>query len=99
MSQKGLELLSKRGLLCCQSISKVEFFEHCVLGKQKRITFGTEILRTQGTLNYIHFDMWGPSRVPSKGGSDYFITFIDDFSREVWVYMLKHKSEVFKVFK
>ena len=34
MSQKGLELLSKRGLLCGQSISKVEFCEHCILGKK-----------------------------------------------------------------
>ena len=33
MSQKGLEFFSKRGLLCGQSISKVEFCEHCVLGK------------------------------------------------------------------
>ena len=99
MSQKGLELLSKRGLLCGQSISKVKFCEHCVLGKQKRITFGTSIHRTQGTLDYIHSDVWGPSRVPSKGGANYFVTFIDDFSWKVWVYMLKQKSEVFKVFK
>ena len=99
MSQKGLELLSKRGLLCGQSISKVEFCEHCVLGKQKRITFGTVIHRTQGTLDYIHSDVWGPSQVPSKGGANYFVTFIDDFSQKVWVYMLKKKSEVFKVFK
>ena len=99
MSQKGLELLSKRGLLSGHSISKVEFYEHCVLGKQKCITFGTTIHRTQGTLDYIHSDVWGPSRVPSKGGANYFVTFIDDFSRKVWVYMLKQKIKVFKVFK
>ena len=34
MSQKGLEFLSKRVLLCGQSISKVEFCEHCILGKK-----------------------------------------------------------------
>jgi transposase InsO family protein len=27
------------------------------------------------------------------------LTFIDDFSRKVWVYFLKEKSKVFKVFK
>ena len=69
MSQKGLEFFSKRGFLCGQSISKVEFFENCVLGKQKCITFGAAIHRTQGTLDYIHSDMWGPSRVPFKGGA------------------------------
>ena len=72
MSQKGLEFLSKRGLLCGQSISKVEFCEHCVLGKQKHITFGTAIHRTQGTLDYIYSDVRGPSRVPSTSGANYF---------------------------
>ena len=99
MSKKGLELLSKRGLLCHQSISKVEFYEHGNLGKQKYTTFGTTINRTQGTLDYIQSNLWGPSRVPSKGGANYFFGFIDDFSRKVWVYMLMQKRKVFKVFK
>ena len=29
----------------------------------------------------------------------YFITFIDDYSRNNWVYILKHRSETFDVFK
>ena len=29
----------------------------------------------------------------------YALTFIDDFSRYYWVYFLKHKSEVFGLFK
>ena len=99
MSQKGLELSSKRGLLCGQSISKVEFYEHCVFGKQKWITFSILIHRTQGTLDYIHFNMRGPSLVPSKGGANYFGTFIDDFFRKVWVYTLKQKREVLSDFE
>ena len=35
----------------------------------------------------------------SLGGSRYFVTFIDDFSRKVWVYFIKQKSEVFEKFK
>ena len=33
------------------------------------------------------------------GGSQYYVTFTDDFSRKVWVYFLKQKSEVFAKFK
>jgi len=33
-------------------------------------------------VHYIHSDLWGPSRVPSKGGPRYMMTFIDDFSRK-----------------
>ena len=94
MSQKGLELSSKRGLLYGPSISKVEFYEHCVFGKQKWITFSIVIHRTQGTLDYIHFNMRVPSLVPSKGSANYFVTYIDDLFRRVWVCTLKQKSEV-----
>jgi hypothetical protein len=33
------------------------------------------------------------------GGSIYFLTFIDDYSRKTWVYFIKHKSETFDKFK
>ena len=35
----------------------------------------------------------------SLGGSRYYVTLIDDFSRKVWVYFLKNKSDVFETFK
>jgi transposase InsO family protein len=35
----------------------------------------------------------------SKGGARYFVTFIDDFSRKVWLYTLKKKDEVFETIK
>jgi len=50
-------------------------------------------------LELVHIDVWGKASVPSLGGSLYFVTFIDDSSRKVWVYFLKHKSNVFEVFK
>ena len=47
----------------------------------------------------MHSDVWGPTRELSFGESQYFVTFTDDFSRKVWVYCLKQKSEVFAKFK
>lgn len=74
---------------------KLDFCEHCVYGKQGRVKFSTAVHTTKGTVDYIHSDLWGPSPVTSKGGSQYLLTLIDDYSRKVWVYFLKHKSEVF----
>ncbi|KAG8481838.1 hypothetical protein CXB51_027155 [Gossypium anomalum] len=37
--------------------------------------------------------------VPSRGGANYMLTFIDDFSRKVWAFFLKQKSDVFSAFK
>jgi len=50
-------------------------------------------------LELVHTDVWGKASIFSLGGSLYFVTFIDDSSRKVWIYSLKHKSDVFNVFK
>ncbi|KAG8501778.1 hypothetical protein CXB51_004763 [Gossypium anomalum] len=82
ISENDMTELSKRGLLDRQRICKLNFCEHCVFGKQKRVRFTREIHNTKGTLEYIHSDLWGPSKVPSRGGANYMLTFIDDFSRK-----------------
>ncbi|KAH9684680.1 DNA (cytosine-5)-methyltransferase [Citrus sinensis] len=35
----------------------------------------------------------------NQGGARYFVFFIDDFSRKVWIYVLKHKNEALGKFK
>ncbi|KAH0705734.1 hypothetical protein KY285_010271 [Solanum tuberosum] len=68
MSARGLEMLSNRNLLNGEKISTLEFCEHCVLGKQKNVSFSTGKHKTGGVLDYNHSDLWGPSKLPSKGG-------------------------------
>ncbi|KAG8490246.1 hypothetical protein CXB51_015516 [Gossypium anomalum] len=82
MSENGMVELSKKGLLNGQGICKLNFCEHCVFGKQKRVRFTRGIHNMMGTLEYIHSDLWGASNVPSRGGANYMLTFIDDFSRK-----------------
>jgi transposase InsO family protein len=50
-------------------------------------------------LDYLHADCWGPAQQPSLGGTLYFLSVIDDCSRMVWVFLMKHKSESFQNFK
>jgi len=50
-------------------------------------------------LELVHSDFFGPLMVPSLGKSMYYVSFIDDFSRNTWIYFLKKKSEVFDKFK
>lgn len=42
----------------------------------------------------IHFDVWGPYAIPTHSGARYFLTVVDDFSRNTWVYLMNHKVEV-----
>ncbi|RVX02202.1 Retrovirus-related Pol polyprotein from transposon TNT 1-94 [Vitis vinifera] len=92
-------LLSKGKLPELKSID-FDMCESCILGKQKKVSF----LKTGKTpkaekLELVYTDLWGPSPVASLGGSRYYITFIDDSSRKVWVYFLKNKSDVIVTFK
>ena len=50
-------------------------------------------------MELIHSDVFGPVPVPSLGGATYYVSFIDDFSRNTRFYFLKKKSEVFNKFK
>ena len=78
---------------------KLDFCKQCVYRKQCKHRFKTGNHNSKGILDYIHFDLWGPSLVVSYGIALYFLTFIDDFSRKVWVFMLKKKADVFNIFK
>uniref|UniRef100_A0A2N9F9A0 CCHC-type domain-containing protein n=1 Tax=Fagus sylvatica TaxID=28930 RepID=A0A2N9F9A0_FAGSY len=68
-------------------------------GKQCRVQFKTVTHMTKGILDYVNSNIWGPVRTPSKGGAQYFMSFLDDYSRKAWVYFLKNKSEAFAKFK
>ncbi|KAG8477963.1 hypothetical protein CXB51_027628 [Gossypium anomalum] len=79
MSENGMVELSKIGLIDGQGICKLNFCEHCVFGKQKRVRFIRGIHNTKETLEYIHSDLWGPSRVPSRDNGLEFCS--DEFNR------------------
>ena len=77
----------------------MQFCEHCIFGKHKRVKFNASVHTTKGTLDYVQDDVWGPSRKPSYGGACYMLTIIDDYSRKVWPYFLKNKDDTFATFK
>ena len=46
----------------------------------------------------MHTYIWGPTQVSSLGGSNYYVSFIDDRTRKTWVYCIHKKSDVFSTF-
>ena len=96
--EKAFFSLVKQGLLKGAKPCKLDFYKYCVLGKQTRVKFGTAIHNTEDILDYIHLDVWGPIKIASLGGMHYFVTFVDDFSKRVWVYVMKNKEDVLEVF-
>ena len=98
MSECGLKILVERNLLHGLKSVNLPFCEHCVISKQHRLKFDRSTAKSKHILNLIHSDVWESPEF-SLGGAKYFVSFIDDYSRRLWVYPIKKKSDVFPVFK
>ena len=72
----------------------------CQLGKHSRTKLPKQTSRsTTQILELLHSDVCGPFRVDSLGGHKFFVTFIDDFSRKMWVFFISHKGQVLSKFQ
>jgi hypothetical protein len=80
-------------------MSKLEFCEHCIFGKNKRVKFNASVHTTKEILEYVHADLWGSSHKKYLCGASCMLTITDDYSRKVWPYFLKHKYEAFDAFR
>jgi hypothetical protein len=60
--------------------------ETCELGKHHRVSFSPSITKSNAPFVLVHTDVWGPSRVVSLSGHQWFVSFIDDLSQITWVY-------------
>jgi hypothetical protein len=47
----------------------------------------------------VHSDVWGPAPFASNGGHHYYIIFIVDFSRYIWLYFMTPHGEVLSIYK
>lgn len=71
----------------------------CLKGKQHRLPFIKSNTRAMKSLQLIHSDLCGPMENTSIGGSRYFLTFIDDHTRKVFVYFLSSKEQTLEKFQ
>eukprot|EP00731_Ephydatia_muelleri_P016374 Em0009g798a len=77
---------------------QLTFCETCPQGKQHRTKFPSSDWRAGELLGLVHSDVCGKMNEKSLGGAEYFLSFIDDKTRYVWVYFLLTKGEVYEKF-
>lgn len=71
-----------------------------VISKQSRNPFSSHTnSKASELLNVIYSNVCGPFDTPPLGGNMYFVSFVDDLSRKIWIYLIKTKSNVYKTFK
>jgi hypothetical protein len=76
--------------------SKLGVCNDCQFGCEKFLLFW--LSRKSNVLDFVHSNVCS-MLIKSLGGGTYFISFIDEYSRKIWVYLLKHKSDAFDAFK
>nr|GFB48787.1 retrotransposon protein, putative, Ty1-copia subclass [Tanacetum cinerariifolium] len=90
-----MQKLHSEGLL--ENIDEESFdkCESCISGKMTKKPFNKNIERATDLLGLIHTDVCGPLRHVSRKGANLNI----NMSRYGYVFLLKHKHEVFETFK
>ena len=62
-------------------------------------SFTAKGVKVEGCFDLIHSNVCGLFSVHAIGGYEYLITFIDDYSRYEYVYLMKKKYEALDKFK
>ncbi|KAE8687090.1 Beta-galactosidase 15 [Hibiscus syriacus] len=87
---KGLPQLDVRTDMVCAGYQ---------YGKAHQLPYDDSKFKAKEPLELVHSDVFGPVKQQSISGMRYMVTFIDDFSRYVWVFFMKEKSDTFSNFK
>ncbi|GJW82057.1 ribonuclease H-like domain-containing protein [Tanacetum coccineum] len=83
--KKSLQIDNNDKNICC---------EVCQRAKQTREPFPLSDHVSSSLGELVHLDLWGSYKVTSSEGFRYFLTVVDDYTRAVWVYLIKSKDEV-----
>ena len=87
------------GLISPLDVIALPICEPCLEGKMTMRPFKAIGYRAKEVLDLVHIDLCGLMSTSARGGYEYFITFIDDYSRYGYIYLMHHKSEAFDKFK
>ena len=89
----------KEGLLDIGDCESLPIYESCLLRKITKLSFTGKGEWANELLSLVHTDVCGPMSVSARGGYSYFVIFTDDLSRYGYVFLMRHKSESFEMFK
>ncbi|KAL4590424.1 hypothetical protein LXL04_003353 [Taraxacum kok-saghyz] len=81
-----------------KSMSKLNFHcPSCSVNKSHKLPFGQNSFTADKPLQLIYSDVWGPVQ-KSIDGFAYYVVFVDYYSKYIWLYPIKFKSDVSKIF-
>ena len=97
ISKQRIQRLVLDEILDPLDLSDFEVCIECIKGKRTNIRkLGAE--RAKDVLELVHTDICGPFPTTSWNGQQYFIMFIDDYSRYGYLYLIHEKSQSLDIF-
>ncbi|KAJ9538821.1 LOW QUALITY PROTEIN: hypothetical protein OSB04_031554 [Centaurea solstitialis] len=75
------------------------FCDSCFVGKSSKLHLSPSLNKSSHILDLVFCDVWGPAPVSSFDGHRYFLLCVDHYSRFMWIFPLKLKSNVYATFK
>jgi hypothetical protein len=66
----------------------------CQCSKSHQLPFSRSSSMSKAPLELIYSDVWGPT-LNSVSKNNYYVSFVEDFSKFTWIFLLKHTSKVF----
>lgn len=69
----------------------------CSINKSHKLPFGPNSFSATHPIQLIYSDVWGPVQ-KSIDGFTYYVIFVDYFTKYVWIYPMKRKSDVVQLF-
>jgi hypothetical protein len=91
-------VLRKNNLACFSSYSSKTVCDACLRAKDHQLPYSTSTSQSTAPLDLVYSDVWG-SAINSFGNKKYYISFIDDYSKFMWIYLIHRKFEAFQFFK
>jgi hypothetical protein len=88
-------VLTKNNLPFSNDVSVESICDACQQTKCHQLTYPISTTASKAPLELIFSDVWGPA-CDFVGHFKYYVSFIDDYSKFTWIYLLKHKSEFFR---
>ena len=99
ISLDRINRLVKDGPLRDLRVGTLPVCESCLEGKMTKRPFSAKGTKAKEPLQLVHSDVCGPLNVQARGGYEYFISFIDYYSRYSYIYLMRQKYEAFEKFK
>ena len=91
-----MHTLVKSGCISKNEIAESGVCVVCPMAKFTKLPCTLSTSHADDIFHLIHIDIWGAYRVETRGKHMYFLTIVDDCSRNTWVHLLKTKSDAFK---